>query len=140
MSKLSIVVSYPDIKGFWEHIGPIIANRQHIQEIGSNIYTEENKIWFLGFDIKTEFFIGFCALSIDKKTAHLKHDFILPEFRGKGFYSELYQNRLNWIKEKYSELTIKTVIYDDKSIHLAIKHGLILSSLKGKYLVYTRGD
>ena len=43
MSKLSIIVSYPDIKGFWEHIGPVIANRQHIQEIGSNIYIEKNK-------------------------------------------------------------------------------------------------
>ena len=139
MSKLSIIVSYPDIKGFWEHIGPVIANRKYIQEIGENIYQEEGKVWFLGFDIKTELFIGFCALSVDRKTAHLRHDFILPEFRGKGFYSELYQNRLNWIKEKHSKLTIKTVIYDDKSIHLAIKNSLTLSSQKGRYLVYTRG-
>ena len=138
MSKLSIIVSYPDIKGFWEHIGPIIANRQYMQELGGNIYHEEGKTWFLGF--KADCFVGFCALSVNKKTAHLKHDFILPEFRGKGFYSELYQERLNHITYNYPNFTLKTTIYNDKSIHLAIKHGLILSSLKGKYLVYTRGD
>jgi len=138
MPKLHILTLDPYLVGFWEYIGPVIANRQYMQEMGGNIYTEDNKMWFLGFDIETDLFIGFCALSVDKKTAHLKHDFILPEFRGKGFYSELYQTRLSWIKVKHSELNIKTVIYDDKSIHLAKKHKLTLSSQKGRYLVYTK--
>jgi len=125
-------IENPDL--FWPNIGPLITDRGIIKELGNNIYHEPNKIWFLGFlnnDI-----IGFCALSATLKTATLKHDFILPDYRGKGFYSVLYDYRLNYLKTDYPDLCIKTTIIKKESIYLAIKNGLELIHTRGKYSIY----
>lgn len=46
---------------------------------------------------KDEILIGFCGLYCTKKTAILKNDFVLKDYRNKGIYKMLNEFRFNYI-------------------------------------------
>lgn len=73
-------------------ISHIALNKDVYKELGYPIFSDYNHTWYLLY-IKDDL-IGFCSSISKKNHISFSHDYILKEFRGKGYYNCLFKYRL----------------------------------------------
>ena len=127
---IQVKVGNPD----YQHIGPLIASKAVRDELNDNIFDNENVVWF---SIFVPAFAGFCCLEAAKKI-NLKHEYIMPEYRGRGYYSILFQERDNYIQANYPDVTQRIVTRSNIVIKKVTESGFKLTGRRGTYYVLER--
>jgi GNAT superfamily N-acetyltransferase len=98
------------------------------RELGYPVYSDKDHTWYLAY-ISGEL-VGFCA-SINKLSKTIiAHDYVVPEFRKQGIYTELFNYRF----EDISGLITSAVT--NKSIGVFIKNKFtVVRKTKNYYFV-----
>lgn len=88
-----MAVEYISVVGFEAipYIGKFAMDKKVISELTYPITTTNKDKWYIAIDKEV---IGFCSAVIKKDYTSFNHDFIIPEYRNKGIYSQLFANRL----------------------------------------------
>lgn len=77
---------------FYPLMGPFLARRNIVRELGFPLWDEDDKTWFIC--LVDGQVAGFCAFRKDKKAIHLVSAYTLPAHRRHGVYSQLFHFRL----------------------------------------------
>jgi GNAT superfamily N-acetyltransferase len=75
------------------YLAGFAMDKKVISELTYPITTTDNDIWYIALDNYKV--VGFCCAVIKKGYTSFNHDYVLPEYRNKGIYSQLFENRLN---------------------------------------------
>ena len=110
---------------FYKLLGPFLARRSIEKEIGSKIYDDDNKIWFVAK--KDKDVIGFAAVIKNNVCS----SYILPQYRKIGIFTKI----LLYIINNYKKL--KTVA-NQNSYKIFLKNGFIVKRKKGSFYVMER--
>jgi N-acetylglutamate synthase-like GNAT family acetyltransferase len=116
-----IEVQYPEVKQF--------ASRASKERV--SISNTNNTLWFHIKDFSD--LVGCCGLYLAKKKCRIKGDWILPQYRGKGFGEFITQCRLHLAKElEYDTIEVLTLhphYYEAKgfTIHKETRKGVWLA-------------
>lgn len=84
-----------DKKEFYSITGQYFAEKKYRKE-SPYLNNEDGRIWFLKFD--KDVLIGFGSVQIFKNKIELTGDYIIKEFRQKGYNKEIIQVRLDYVK------------------------------------------
>lgn len=112
----------------------MVINKKNIQDIPKEIYNQAIKDGIIFNDNVNLFFlekkslIGFVGLIVKKTKAFFKCDYILPEFRNKGYYKILFLFRINLCKEM--NIKVLEANCTKMSINYYLKNGF---KIKKKY-------
>lgn len=89
-----MAIKYISVKGYEAipYIGKFAMDKKVISELTYPITTTDKDKWYIAIDTKV---IGFCSAIIKKDYISFNHDYVKPEYRNKGIYSQLFANRLN---------------------------------------------
>jgi len=79
--------------GFYPLLGPFLARREVVQEIGGPIWDDDGKIWFVALD-EDGLVAGFCAARDMGRYVSFTSDYVLPEHRNRGVYKALFAERM----------------------------------------------
>ena len=114
-------------EGFYLFMGPWLANRQVIAELGNVPFDDENKTWIVAIG-KTGV-VGFVG-AVEKKN-HVEYcsDFVEPQYRRVGIYRELFTMR----NSLFFGQRIKAMV-TDQSLPVYVRHGFCVVK---KYRRYT---
>jgi ribosomal protein S18 acetylase RimI-like enzyme len=82
--------------GFYETLGPYLANREVIRDLGIPPWDDDGKAWFVA--TKGRRVLGFCAYTRTGAKVHLESAYVVPEARGAGVYDALFRARLEDIE------------------------------------------
>lgn len=105
-------------------LAPYALNKEVHKELGYPIFSSINHTWYLLF--KDEILIGFCSAINKKNNISFNHDFIDKNFRGKGYYKKLFNERYNDYKNEYIK-----VVATNKSKNIFINNNFkILKTTK----------
>jgi hypothetical protein len=79
-------------RGFYALLGPFLARREVVAEVGGHMWDDDDKTWFVAVDGKTV--VGFCAARPAAKgvTSYLSA-YVAPSSRRAGVYRVLWQAR-----------------------------------------------
>lgn len=89
-----MAIKYISVKGYEAipYIGKFAMDKKVISELTYPITTTDKDKWYIAIDTEV---IGFCSAIIKKDYISFNHDYVKPEYRNKGIYSQLFANRLN---------------------------------------------
>lgn len=76
---------------FYPLLGPFLARREVVKEIGGPVWDEDDKTWFVAL-VHGEV-AGFCAALDDGKRVAFGSDYVVPKYRDKGVYRALFEAR-----------------------------------------------
>lgn len=79
-------------RGFYTLIGPYLARRSIVAELGGQLWDDDGKTWFVALDGRAV--LGFCAAqpAAGGKVTY-QSAYVLPEHRRRGVYRALWQAR-----------------------------------------------
>lgn len=124
---------------FYSWVGPFALDRRVTEELHDmqygSIYDEPYATWFIGVDEETGDLIGFAALYEKTKPNEIFLDncYILPQYRGKGYGKQLFAARMRHAERIQGKRKIKAITKNEIQYGIYLKHGMQLSSKRGKY-------
>lgn len=118
---------------FYPTIGPWLSRRSVVNELGSPLWDDDGKDWFVAF--RGRKLVGFAALRRVGKHLSLVSAYVLPEHRRQGVYSALLHARL----EAAGSEVLKAVASAD-AVPALKRAGLKQTSVRGKYSVMERAQ
>jgi GNAT superfamily N-acetyltransferase len=89
---LRIVTMTNQDERFYPTLGPYLSRRDIVAEIGSPIWDDDEKEWFVA--CRGRKLVGFAARRPHGKHTALVSDYVLPEHRKTGVYTALLQARV----------------------------------------------
>lgn len=101
MKRLSKFKSYTIMQvtdkdaAFWCAMGPLFANRQIVKELEGPMFDDDTYTWILAMADNGQI-AGFTSLTtarIDKGITECTAAYVMPEYRRKGLYRELFRQR-----------------------------------------------
>jgi GNAT superfamily N-acetyltransferase len=130
------------IAGFWTMVGPYIASRNVIKELGNNIYDNGNTIWFVIHleKGKTEKYskgqvAGFGAIEKRPQDFLFRSMYVIGEYRKQGIYTKLFKAMHRYIKEQKKSVLIEIVTNQDFHKKFLEKNGFSVHRRRGSYYV-----
>ncbi len=126
----SIVTYLKHEDDFWCKMGKFFAYRKYAKEMGGwQFYTKDKSVWFVSF-LDGEI-IGFNAIIHEKTHSYFDNFYVLPEFRGKGLSTPLFNMRLNYAISLKREIRVIT----DNPIQIKryTDNNFIHYGMRGKY-------
>jgi GNAT superfamily N-acetyltransferase len=125
------IITYKNHEGdFYEKMGPFFANRKYAFEMGMwQFYTKDNAVWFVMY--QKNVVIGFCSIIIEKTHLFFDNSYIVKEYRGKGYYSELFKVRYEYAKEMNKE--IRLICDNESQIKRYTNYGFEHYGFRGRY-------
>lgn len=84
-------------------------------ELGYPLFSDKNHTWYLY--VYNERVVGFCSMVKKNGYTSFNHDYVLKEYRNRGFYSEMFKCRLNDCSGKLK------AVCTHKSINVFLKNG-----------------
>jgi predicted GNAT family acetyltransferase len=120
-------IRYISVTGFdvIPYIGKFAMDKKVISELTYPITTTDKNKWFIAID--KEDVVGFCSAILKKDYISFNHAYVLPEYRNKGIYTQLFSNRLN-----DSKGLLKSVC-TDMSKNIFIKNKFIVTKVTKNY-------
>ena len=120
---------------FYLTLGPYLSRKEIVKELGSPVWDEENKLWFVALSNRQSV-MGFCAVTFQKKWATCCSDFVLPHIRRQGIYKMLFKKRFECLKGWQIRATAT-----DMSKEIYLKAGFYETGKRGRfYLLQRRQD
>jgi GNAT superfamily N-acetyltransferase len=117
---------------FYPTLGRYLSNRAVVADLGAPVWDDPGKVWYVA--VRRGLVLGFCA-RVDGPTAVVFcSDYVLPEHRGLGVYTELFQARLATVPT--DAVCRATVTEDSLPVYLA--HGFQEVRRKGRYIVVAK--
>jgi len=83
---------------FYPLLGPFLAQRTVIAELGAPPYDDPGKVWFIALD--GEQVMGFAGVRFYDKQAIFCSDYTVPEYRRRGIHKQLTAERLEYAKSR----------------------------------------
>lgn len=120
-----LVYNHSDIE-LWRNIGIYCVCTSIIKELGINITSNENCIWFLYF--KNDELCGFCCAEKRKNYVYFKHDYVVEKYRNNGIYKTLFEFRLLY----FQDIDIKATC-NNNSLSQYLKNGFEIKRKNGKF-------
>lgn len=125
MSDIEIRVMTNKTKGFYTQVGPFLARREIVTELGGHLWDDDDKTWFVA--IKGRTVIGFCAARpVAGKTTYLSA-YVVPGHRRQGVYRRLWQERRAQFPGP-ARATCTTA-----SLPVFLANGWVVAGTKGSY-------
>lgn len=118
-------------KDFYSLLGPFLAKREISKELGSFIYDDDNKIWFVYRNKIFRRVFGFASIFIYKNVAHLRHVYTLPEYRRLKVNTSIFDEIIRFCQHNRIEKIKSTVT--PMGINLHKNFGFREISKLGKY-------
>lgn len=119
-------------RDFYPVMGPFLSRRAIVKELGSPVWDDDEKVWFVCFDPDGAV-AGFSALLVGKKI-HLCSAYVLPAHRKKGLYSTMIRERIAWCKRNKTgaDIVISTTAtqFSFEALH---KAGFSIVRQRGRY-------
>jgi len=79
---------------FKETIAMASLSKSIRKELGYPISSEPGQLWWVYMNSENVL-IGFCSAIFKDNEVHFCHDYIYPEFRNKGLYDKLFNERID---------------------------------------------
>lgn len=118
---------------FYATLGPWLSRRSVVNELGSPIWDDDGKEWFVAF--RGRKLVGFAALRRVGQHLSLVSAYVLPEHRRQGVYAALVRARV----EAAGSEALKAVATAD-AVPALKRAGLKQSGERGKYTVMERAQ
>lgn len=136
---LSIVRITGENENFYRIMGRFFGNRQITKELGMPIYNDSGRIWFVAMDGDNP--IACSSIEIkkgkgSKASAVFKSSWVSPEWRGKGIYNALFEERFR--AAAGSGVKIITATATEASRKTFLRHGFENIGMRGKYYLMRR--
>lgn len=116
---------HPD---FYPRIGPFLARRAIVQEMGGPIFDDDGMEWFVAVSPE-EKVLGFAALRRKGNIVEFDNAYVLPEWRGHGLYWRLLEARLAYCRGG----TVMRALTTSKSVHALLRRGFTIRRQRGQY-------
>lgn len=117
---------------FWYRMGPFLASAAVRRELGAAISSDESTTWWLAVDDDGRT-LGFVAARRRGKVWEFRHDYVVPEARGKDVYRTLFRARLEACSQSGPAIAKATV--NARSLPMYQEHGFVPVSQRGQYTV-----
>jgi GNAT superfamily N-acetyltransferase len=118
--------------GFYELMGPFLANRLVVKELGFPIYDDDDKTWFIATE--GENVVGFCYRQKTKVGKYqIGSCYVTDSNRGQGLFGRLLEAATDSVAGIVSLTTNKAVM----AIVLK-KNGFSAKVTRGSYTTYER--
>lgn len=118
--------------GFYELMGPFLANRAVVKDLGYPIYDDNDKTWFIAIEGKSV--VGFCYRQETKAGKYqIGSCYVLESHRGRGVFNQLLGAAVSSVAGTVSLTTnhpaVKTAL---------VKRGFDGKTTRGSYTTYER--
>lgn len=80
---------------FYPTLGPFLARRTVVAELGAPVWDDDGKQWFVARDDAGKV-LGFRAVSVKGRVATFCSAYVVPEHRGEGVYAALIADALDY--------------------------------------------
>lgn len=112
-------------RDFYRLLGPFLARRAVVREIGGPVWDDDDKTWFVARS--ADLVVGFCAARpTGTRTAYLSA-YVLPDRRRRGVYRALWRAR----REAFPGPAQATCTA--ASLPLFLAHGWTVAGTRGAY-------
>jgi GNAT superfamily N-acetyltransferase len=116
---------------FYRLLGPFLSRREIVNELGSPVWDDDGKRWFVAIDRGTV--IGLAGLRKNGRGFLLISAYVVPERRGQGIYAALLRARMTAVgDEPVKAVATKEAVPGLESV------GFTRSHMRGRYSVMVR--
>ncbi len=133
MGAVRVVTMTNEDERFYRLLGPFLARRAVIAELGAPPYDDAGKIWFIALD--GEQVAGFAGLRFNGQQAVFCSDYVLPEHRRHGIHHQLTAARLEYIQGQ-AHSAVATVTTEGRRTYERL--GFTPTGRSGQMKHYTR--
>ncbi len=113
---------------FYPLLGPFLARREIIKELGGPLYDEDGKQWFIALTPGGQV-AGFASMLLKKEqVVHLCEAYVVPAYRHQGLHQRLIDVRLAHCPAG----TTVEVLVCSASLHQYQSRGFAVKRLRGK--------
>ncbi len=123
-----IVTMTNEDRDFYSVIGPFLARRAIIKELGEPLWDDDGMRWFIAL-APSGAVLGFAVLMPRGKVLELTNSYVLPEWRGRGIYRQLLTARL----EAVPVGTALRALTTSKSVNALLRRGFVVRRQRGQY-------
>lgn len=116
---------------FYQLIGPFLSRREIVSELGSPVWDDGGKRWFVA--VIDGNVVGFAGIRESGRWSLLVSAYVVPEMRRQGVYTELLRNRMKAIGGSAAK-----AIATASAVPGLERHGFILSCMRGRYSVMVK--
>jgi len=106
---------------FYSLMGPFLAKREIVSELGNPVWDDPDKIWFVA--VREKRVIGFSALKIRRRKAEFCSAYVLPRERQQGVFSRLLQIQIRYAAAKADTAVAMAT---KMARHVYLSHGFVL--------------
>lgn len=118
---------------FYALLGPYLARREIVAELGFPVYDDPGKVWFVALD--GEAVAGFTGLRLERGKAHFTSDYVRPGYRQQGVYDRLMAARLTYASDKASNAHAAVT---KAAQHTYERHGFLAGKQYKRYTKVSR--
>ncbi len=124
---------------FYQWLGPYALDRAVSDEIHDRryetLYDEpDTATWlFVLSDGHERELMGFCAIYEKPKEIYLDNSYVIPEYRGKGVGTKMFEKRLEMALQLGQGKPIKAITKSECQFAIYQKFGFELASKRGRY-------
>jgi GNAT superfamily N-acetyltransferase len=118
-------------RSFYQIMGPYLARRNIVKDLGGHIWDDDNKTWYVALNGRQV--VGFCAARDDGKTVAFQSAYTLPDHRKQGVYRMLFLARL----ADHPGRRVRCVA-TEATLPVLLAHGFTPVRNRGRYTEVTR--
>lgn len=119
---------------FYPTLGPFLAQRAIVAELGAPVWDDAGKQWFVARD-ETGRVLGFRAVTVKARTATFCSAYVLPEHRNEGVYAALIADALDYSASVADE--VKATV-QEAAVKSLKKAGFKVVGARGKFTLMER--
>lgn len=132
LTDLAIVELTNEDQVFYLLVGPWLARRHVVQELGGQLWDDDDKTWWIAMRAGT--LAGFAAARPKGKGVEFCSAWVRPEQRRQGIYRRLFAERLA-AQQPDAELTARC---SQAALPLHLEHGFTPVREAGRFTIVTR--
>lgn len=117
---------------FYPMLGPFLARRHIVRDIGGPIWDDDDKTWFVALDSSGQV-LGFCAARETSAGVQFQSAWVNPDARHHGVYQALFTARADAYQGRPVRARVNT-----NSLPTFIRHGFREASRHGQFVEVRR--
>ncbi|UWZ37800.1 GNAT family N-acetyltransferase [Dactylosporangium roseum] len=119
-------------RSFYRLLGPFLARREVVAEVGGPIWDEDDKTWFVA--LADGVVVGFCAARESGSVVTLQSAYVVPGYRRSGVYRALFADRLAWLGDRPAR-----AVCTEASLPAFLDTGFTEARTRGRFTEVRRG-
>jgi GNAT superfamily N-acetyltransferase len=116
---------------FYPLLGPFLARREVVRDIGGPIWDDDDKMWFVA--VSDGAVVGFCAARDTGRRVTFQSAYVVPGHRRRGVYRALFAARLG----HYADRPIRAMC-TAASLPMFVTHGFVKIRTRGAFTEVNR--